>query len=582
MQSVWAESLAEHAQRLEALEQQSRKPWARSQKEEEWTPEERLLAHFHSPMHLSLARDCLECEAHFKYHTDTRMKRGRTNDEWTKASLPKNHEEFYQDARLKLVVRFDEGLMQFVPMTIEEWLAEKKQSNARHANEAAEGYIESWKTWKPCNTDKPVLFKRGTHAEIMQEIQTNASWRGTVERLRLAAEEWNPDKAILLQVPTTTAYQPVKGESGVVVQLWDGDRLIDAWEDTSPPWHKPQSRSYYVGKTDVAVNTDRIDPGYRMIVFRLCTPKLYAEHMGTPYQAEDGSGMVNPYLWESGLPNFICEVTADAAALFGSLKRVVIASSNDQTRPVLCAIALSLKADTCTLIATDTYRLMTEEVACQVTDGVLPDEWGQEFREVLLPNDFVSFCTKALKKPTGQVKIRFGSTEPEGKVGLIAEIVTDNPPEEDGKRLRFLSRCVEGCYVNWRKVIPYLTEGTIQVELDPKEVVPILKKLLTIARQDANRIQFTIDSDGTWLSCHGYDTDGAGKRIGVSDVLLQPTSANPIDTAYNGRFLLDYLKQQKDTVRYTFNSPLNSGLFETGIEGCYGYSRYVLMPMQVI
>ena len=568
-QSVWMEDLGQHRQRLNLLDELYRKGW-----DENVTPEEKVLARIGGcPRDLMLARQCLECEAHFTYQTETRMRRQRSTKEWSDAGLPTDHTDFYQDARLDLVVRFDEELRQFVPMTTEEYLAEYEQSRARHANQSAQDYIESWNKWVPCfdyrnrgryratPAVEPVLYKRGTNDDIYKEIENKRVYGGTQTRKKLAKEEWGTDKSTLVQNPVFDAYQIRDGYTQLVVRMFDGERFVDAWQDNGGP-----------GGDVITLGDDSL------LMFRKCPAELFCIHQGQKY-AKPGS--VDAYKWEAEITNPLCEFEVDAAEFLAALKHGAVVASHDESRPILCAVFLTHENGNLKLVSTDTYRMLIQDVDAEGISPLQP--------HVLLPRTFCAYIAKAMKKPVGKIKVRYGCAHEGGKCVDIVEITGEVKSRGKNNPVQFLTRIVEGQFVNYGKVIP----GTYlhRLELDPQETTETLKQLGRVAALDNNRVvwewqegRFAVEAHNAGEHITVNEMDNAQYYTGPQKATgkVWPIKAEgdllnmPPDFALNCQYVVDYLSWQEGPVALEIFGPLNSFTFRNG------RNLYVQMPMLVM
>ncbi len=558
--SVWTESTSQHYARLEAM---SKDP--RIQGKSFWLPNS-----------LGAARDCLECEASFRHGTYTRMRRARTDKEWSDAGLGYKQNDtanFYQDARLRLAVRFDEQSMQFVPMTIDEWLAEKEESRARHANIAAIRNIEAWEKFVPCcdhgrhryhatPTVEPVLYKRGTNEDIFMEVENSRTYGGKQTRKRMKKDDWLPEQATMVQNPCFDAYQIQDGHSKIVVRLFDGSKFVDAWEEDGEPFRD----TFTVAKNDV-------------ICFRKPSAELYCIHMGQKF-AKPGSQ--DEYKWEEALPNPLCEFMADAKEFVDALKRGAIVASDDLSRPVLCGVFITHERGELRIISTDTYRLLLQEIAGYEIQPLQPN--------VILPRAFCLFLAKAMKKATGMVKVRYGSTTEGSQEADIVEVSGEIKQNLKSVPVQFLTRTVSGQFVNWTMVLPY--NARYKLQIDPASTVDVLKDLGRIAANDNNRVVFRWDekwylasaaNDGEYIGVK--QDDGTVVRYWTGEQkrerIIRPIRVDgdyldsPADFALNFRYACDYLDWQKGDVELWINGGLNSLMFVNG------NTKYVQMPMRI-
>ena len=549
--SVWKEDMQEHKERIEELSAQGRAGWDKP--ENERTEMDELLSGIHVPP-MEAARKCLEWEAHSLYGTHTRMRRRRSNNEWSKAGVSRNETNFYQDARLKLLVRFDETTNQFVPMTMAEYAREKGQSETIHINESAAYNIERW---NGLAAKGPVLYKRGPAEDLISEKKRKNAYR-TTRRLITRAEEWGSDNAELVSDPIFAAYQANDGKLTLIVLLHDGKRFVDAWEATSAPWDVTKKSFYFSADNDAA----------DIIAFRACPPKLYAEHLGRAYKRPDGTEEASMYAWNDLVPNVFCEFSVDAKAFLAGLKMGAGVASKDLSRPNICSVAMELTHHQCKLISTDTYRMLARDIPI-----VSDNQWEEivDREDIpLLPSEFCTFVVKAMKKPVGKLRVRIGK-EDDGK--YIVQFVGDIQ-EKGGEvaPIQFTTRCVNGIMLNWRKVVPESHQCDVRV--DAAAMKEGLAELKPFASEDAGRIVCKVLPNWFLLSAGVGDEK---REIEVFHNGVYGAIGDEIEPfAFHDKFLADFMVDDYEPLSLYLNGPLRSmKLVSNGLV-------YVLMPMQII
>jgi len=544
--SVWQEDVDEHKERIEKLQVQGRAAWGKP--ENERTEMDELLMCIYPPP-VEDARKCLEWEAHDRYGTHTRMQRRRSNDEWNNAGVSRNEANFYQDARLKLLVRFDETANQFVPMTMDEYAHEKEQSETMHINNAA---IVNVGNWEGLIDKGPMLYKRGLAEDLISETQRKNAYR-TTRRLITRAEEWGSDNAELVSDPVFAAYQASDGKSTIIVLLYDGKRFVDAWEATNAPWDTGKKSFYFSAENDA---TDTI-------AFRDCPPKLYAEHLGRAYKRPDGTEEASMYAWNDLVPNVFCEFSVDAKAFLAGLKMGAGVASKEVDRPNICAVAMELTNNLCTLISIDTYRLLVQNFP--IASDNQREEMVEYDKLPLLPSEFCTFVVKAMKKPVGNLRVRIGK-EDDGK--YVIQFVGDVQKKGEIAPIQFTTRCVNGTMVNWRRVVP--ESNQCEVRVDAAAMKEGLTELKSFASEDAGRIVCEVMPDKFLLSAGNEDKHAV-------EVFHRGMSGDAVEVfAFHDKYLVDFMVDKYEPLVLHIDGPLRSiKLVSDGF-------IYVLMPMQVM
>lgn len=585
-ESVWVENLEAHRERLINLRRiGSELPEPSIERDMlanlynvggGWTTRARCGSYLHTFYHqndLDKARKCIEFAAACLYHTHTRL---RSWQDWEKAGLPQWSEAFYQDARLCLSIRFDEEQQKLVPMTMDEMMSEymdilhrhaasDMQEQFNHANSAAADAVKKWAEFKPCGVDGPTLYRRGDYASFFKKSAAGN------DLYRRAKEDWELGKATLLQYPRFEAVQVVENKSAVRVTMYEGDNALETWVDNNPPY-----RSELIHPRR---NIEKFAIG-----FLPCPPNLYAAYLGQKYIKP---GSAEEYAWEDALPNPACEFNVDAKAFIAALKHGVVAASDDMSRPILCAVFLKVQTwDELTVVSTDTYRLLLQDI--DVANVTLTDG-NAALPNVLLPRQFCGFIAKAMKHPVGQMRLRCGRTKESGDVDIV-EITGETMERKQPKPVQFVTRTIDGQFVNYTKVVPNSHQHTIIV--DPETMVQKLNEMLRVACNDSNRVIVTnqtfgdgpkrlrleANNDGQYITVTEADDANyfTGKQHMEMPLPVERIEGCPENFAFNAEYAIDYLAWQDGPVSWEINGPLNSFVFRNGRSQC------VLMPMQIM
>lgn len=191
-----------------------------------------------------------------------------------------------------------------------------------------------------------------------------------------------------------------------------------------------------------------------------------------------------------------------------AVESVIFAVSTDNHRPVLTGVFFSYDGNELTLVATDTHRLAVRKIS-QPGGGasfnaVIPDRALRAIKSLPVGDDTV-------------ITISFGG----GRLGV----------EAGGARV--ISQLLNGPYPNWERVVPSESTRTWQVEVD--QLAEKVKRVMILARDNANRVRMTGNGDNLLLSARSEE-----KGEAKEEVPMVPSNGD-VEIAFNGKFVQDAL-----------------------------------------
>jgi len=191
-----------------------------------------------------------------------------------------------------------------------------------------------------------------------------------------------------------------------------------------------------------------------------------------------------------------------------AVESVIFAVSTDNHRPVLTGVFFSYDGNELTLVATDTHRLAVRRIS-QPGGGasfnaVIPDRALRAIKALPVGDDTV-------------ITISFGG----GRLGV----------EAGGARV--ISQLLNGPYPNWERVVPSESTRTWQVEVD--QLAEKTKRVMILARDNANRVRMTGNGDNLLLSARSEE-----KGEAKEEVPMVPSNGD-VEIAFNGKFVQDAL-----------------------------------------
>lgn len=240
-------------------------------------------------------------------------------------------------------------------------------------------------------------------------------------------------------------------------------------------------------------------------------------------------------------------LTLPAADLRRAIDHTVYACSTDQLRPILTGMLLSIEDGILYCVATDTYRM---------TLYAMPTPLGTPELSAIIPAAAMRSVARALPD--------------DGNVTLLLDAHILSATVGD---TTYSTRPIDGQFVNWRKVVPDLTDCTTRIECEAGALLDVLRALEPAADTDAGRVVWTV-ADGTLTMLAGAQ-DGTAKAVAEADC-----SGEPIEIGLNVELVADGLERlPADGVVVISMSGPGCSIHVAASE--LPQWQYVVMPMKV-
>lgn len=241
--------------------------------------------------------------------------------------------------------------------------------------------------------------------------------------------------------------------------------------------------------------------------------------------------------------------------LLSSVSQVAFAAAQDEGRPVLTGVLLTIRENKLVLVATDGYRLSFKKM--EETKGV---EEVKEFKKgLIVPSRTLIEVTKTI-----------GEQDQERGIGLT---ITPNSNQVifSSNEAEVVSRLIEGSFPEFEKIIP--EKGTTKVVFETNELTRAVRTASIFARESANIVRFKIGKSGVVVSANapqlGDNVVGIEAKVEGED--------NKI--AFNSRYLLDFLNAvSSEQLNFEMTSPLNPGIFTPVGDKSF---LHIIMPVRV-
>ena len=227
-----------------------------------------------------------------------------------------------------------------------------------------------------------------------------------------------------------------------------------------------------------------------------------------------------------------------------ALQQVIIAASNDDTRPVLTGVYVHVHEGDLYMVATDSYRLAEKKV--------MP---CKEDISILVPSNALNDVLRNVSDQDEDVVI---STDNQQVVFRIGES-------------ELVSRLVDGNYPDYRKLIPSKFINSAQLPKD--EFVNVTKVSSLFARESAGSITLNIDEVNKQMVIKSV-----ASQLGENTASVVGEVSGEGDVTINSRYLLDALNVMSvKSVSFSFNGKLEPCLLKSDELSDY---LHVIMPLK--
>ncbi len=203
-------------------------------------------------------------------------------------------------------------------------------------------------------------------------------------------------------------------------------------------------------------------------------------------------------------------LTLPAADLRRAIDHTVYACSADQLRPILTGMLLAVEDGILYFVTTDTHRMPVYSIPA--------------------PQDTPELATII---PAAALRNLSHALPDDGEATLLLDAHILSATVGD---TTYSTRPIDGQFVNWRKVVPDLTDYTVRIECEAGALLDVLRALEPAADTDAGRVVWTV-ADGT-LTMRAGAQDGTARAVAEAHC-----SGEPIEIGLNVELVADGLER---------------------------------------
>lgn len=252
-----------------------------------------------------------------------------------------------------------------------------------------------------------------------------------------------------------------------------------------------------------------------------------------------------PVLIKEGQPNIVIK----EKEFIKSVEQISIATSQDESRPLLGGAKINKKGERIEIAATDGYRLSIKEVKAE----------KQEIeKDLIIP----------IRTLLEVVRIVSEQKAKEVNILILRE---QNQAVFIFENTEIISRLIDGEFPNFQKIVP--NSFTTRIIIDKEELLNSVKMSAVFARESANIVKLSIKNKTLTLSANAPSVGENAANLEIEH------EGDDVDVAFNYRFLLEFLNvTSEERVVFETSGALNPGVFKPEKDTSF---LHIIMPVRV-
>ena len=226
-----------------------------------------------------------------------------------------------------------------------------------------------------------------------------------------------------------------------------------------------------------------------------------------------------------------------------SVSEVIIASSNDLTRPALTGVYFNTNNKTLAIAATDGYRLAEKKLIKDVQSEI----------NVIVPTSSLQEALRAINDEMDEIEISFNDDLVRFRLGEI----------------EIISKLIDASFPDYQRLIP--KDNNIKLELDREEVTRVTRLAALFARSVSGSIVCEAKKPNI------FSVKSVASEIGENDSIIETEIKEEGKVTLNSRFLMDALNvlEEKDII-FEFSNHISPILLRNKKSKDY---THIIMPL---
>lgn len=259
-------------------------------------------------------------------------------------------------------------------------------------------------------------------------------------------------------------------------------------------------------------------------------------------------------------------ITLAPAVLRHMIQQVTFAASTDESRPTLTGVYITTDEGRLTFVATDGYRLALR--------STLVDRIPQELA-VIVPARSLNEVGRIASDADEEGEAAITVTGERNQVIIRVPGLGTRDTKGAFLRAEVISQIIDATYPKYKGIIP--TTWKTRTILNTQEFTQAIRRAYLFAREASNIVRFTIRPGEPGTVRIEASSAEYGEHHAELDAVVE---GEPIEVAFNGRYLLDVL-QVMDMPQMVLETtePSRPGVLRPVGTGPEEFT-YVLMPMK--
>lgn len=227
------------------------------------------------------------------------------------------------------------------------------------------------------------------------------------------------------------------------------------------------------------------------------------------------------------------------------VRQTVYAISTKEDKPVLTGVCFDIAEGTIHVVGCDGYRVAIRKESLETDKEI----------KFILPGKNAKELLSVIGDSEDMVKISLSKNN--------VKIVLDN--------CTFVSRIIEGEYLNYKSVADH--KNNLVIEVETKKILNSIDRAAMIVSESAKSyVLLNIEDDSVFINCESV----MGK---VNDKFSVNMVGEPMKIAFNPRYLIDAFKNIDDeTVKFSFSTPVTPTVIKP-VEG--DKFTYIVLPVRI-
>lgn len=250
-------------------------------------------------------------------------------------------------------------------------------------------------------------------------------------------------------------------------------------------------------------------------------------------------------------------MTLEANKLADAISKTILATANDDSRPVLTGVLFEAKENNLSLVGVDGFRLSK-------VDLNIEEKLTEEFKEII--------PAKSLQEV--ERIIRDVTSDKEDKVEIYM-LGDKNQILFKVKHIEISSLLIEGEFPDYNQIIPKEKKNSFSIL--KSDLLNSTKVIMIFARNIIGyKTKFSLQATDRKLQLSTNVIDVGNNESAVDITNIEGES---IETAYNCKFLIDMIGSMKgDEIIYETNGVTAPGVFRDKSDETY---LHIIMPMRI-